>query len=138
MRHFSGYLVLLVLAGFVVVPAVAAAQSPVPVQMELYKGDRDTQHFTEALRAAVTGDSRFAVVDTLPDTGLKIIVDESLQPQNNDDVSLAGYTVQLKLGSGKWVGSEQGLCDLAKLAMCGRIVAEDSYNTYTAFMAKQK
>ena len=119
-------------------PAMASAQDAVVVKLDLFNGDRLTQAFSTALSAAVSGDSRFSVVDELPADGLKIIVDDSVKPQNDDSRNLISYSIRLRLQSGKSIRSLDGICDAAKMDMCGRVVAEDSYNAYVAYMAKRK
>ena len=76
------------------------------------------------------------LVDQLPKDGLRIIVAEPLREQEEDSRSLRIYSVTYKLGSGKYIGDDQGLCDADRLTMCGRVVAEDAHIAYKAYMAK--
>ena len=143
MRHrVSAGLALGLVTLALALPTVSGAQDagakPVPVMLDLYSGDKNSQGFSEALAAAVSGDARFEVVKALPPEGLKIIMTDALVPQHNDDQAIAGYDVVLKLGNGKYIDEKQGFCDLAKLAMCGRVVAQDSFDAYQAYMVRRK
>ena len=91
-----------------------------------------TKAFSQALRQAVAADSRFSVVDAAPADGVNVIMNDALQASQNDDVSTLSYHVTVKLGSGKFLKTLDGLCDEKKLDMCGRIVAADIYDAYSA------
>ena len=126
------------LAG-VACPLTAGAQTaPVAVSLDLYTGDKDSKGFADALTAAVSDDARFALVTPLPADGMKIIMKDALLPQNEDMKSIGAYDVVLKLGTGKYIDEKQGFCDLAKLTMCGRVVAQDSFDAYQSYMAGHK
>ena len=126
------------------VPAMAGAQSvetpdkPIAVVLDLYSGDKLSQGFSEALTAAVSGDERFEVVKALPPDGMKIAMKDALLPQNTDTQNIAAYDVILTLANGKFIDEAQGFCDVAKLVMCGRVVAQDSFDAYQAYMAHHK
>ncbi|MBW8880253.1 MAG: hypothetical protein JF615_02170 [Asticcacaulis sp.] len=126
-----------VLAAGLLLPGLASAE-PLPVKLELFGKDRTSKAFAVALNDAVAGDSRFVLVDTLPDNGMRLIMADSLQPQNDEVLELLGYDFTFKLGSGQYVGEARGLCDKAKMAMCGRLVAEDAYKAYAAYIAGKK
>ena len=120
-------------------PVTAGAQTtPVAVSLDLYSGDKDSKGFADALTAAISGDERFALVTPLPADGMKIIMKDALLPQNEDMKSIGAYDVVLKLGNGKYIDEKQGFCDLAKLTMCGRVVAQDSFDAYQTYMAGHK
>ncbi len=130
--------------GLSLAPISAGAQSadasatPIPVMLDLYSGDKLSQGFTDGLRAAITGDDRFTVVKTLPADGMKIAMKDALFPSNTDERSIAAYDVLLTRGDGKYIDEKQGFCDVAKLDMCGRVVAQDSFDAYQAYMAHHK
>ena len=130
--------------GLGLIPAAAGAQSadapdkPIPVILDLYSGDKLSQGFSDALTAAVSGDDRFEVVKTLPADGMKIAMKDALLPQNNDSETVAAYDVVLTLANGKYIDEKQGFCDVAKLPMCGRVVAQDSFDAYQAYKAHHK
>ncbi len=136
--------VLAMALGLGLVPVMAGAQSaqtpdkPIAVVLDLYSGDKLSQGFSEALTAAVSGDDRFEVVKALPADGMKIVMKDALLPQGTDMQDNAAYDVVLTLGNGKFIDEKQGLCDLAKLTMCGRVVAQDSFDAYQAYMAHHK
>ena len=127
-----------------IIPASAGAQSadvpakPIAVTLDLYSGDKLSQGFSDALTAAISGDDRFEVVKALPADGMKIVMKDALLPQGTDMQDNAAYDVVLMLGNGKYIDEKQGLCDLAKLPMCGRVVAQDSFDAYQAYMAHHK
>ncbi len=114
---------------------LAQASGPVPVKLDLYDGDKYSHRFSDGIRGAVGGDSRYTVVDKLPPEGLKISVDTAISYDEGNAAETASYSVSLKLGSGKFVNSLTGWCDVKKFDMCGRVVAEDAYNAYEAYMA---
>ena len=130
--------------GLGLIPAVAGAQNsdapakPIAVVLDLYSGDKLSQGFSDALTAAVSGDDRFEVVKALPADGMKIVMKDALLPQNNDSETIAAYDVLLTLGNGKYLDEKQGFCDVAKLTMCGRVVAQDSFDAYQAYLAHHK
>ncbi len=137
----------LLAVAFGLVPAMAGAQSapetsgsakPIAVTLNLYSGDKLSQGFSEALTAAIGGDERFEVVKTLPPDGMTIVMKDALLPQNNDSETIAAYDVLLKSGTGKYIDEKQGFCDAAKLTMCGRVVAQDSFDAYQAYIAHHK
>ena len=127
----------LILAGLIVAfhAAPALAQDPVTVKLDLFDGDKYSHAFSEGVRAAIANDSRFTVSDTLPADGLKIVMNDAISSDKDNGSDIASYSVDLKLGSGKFVASTSGYCDVRKFDMCGRVVAEDVYNAYTAFIA---
>jgi len=124
--------------------APAGAQSadapakPIAVMLDLYTGDKTSKGFAEALTAAIGGDDRFELVKVLPADGMEISMTDALLKQTDDMDNKAAYDVVLKLGNGKFVGEKQGLCDLARLPMCGRVVAQDSFDAYQDYMAHHK
>jgi len=126
------------------IPVAASAQSadtsdkPIAVTLDLYSGDKTSKGFSDALTAAVSADDRFEVVKALPADGMKIVMKDALLPQNTDMQDNAAYDVVLMLGNGKYIDEKQGLCDLAKLTMCGRVVAQDSFDAYQAYIAHHK
>ncbi len=130
--------------GLGLIPITAGAQNtdaaakPIPVILDLYSGDKLSQGFSDALTAAVSGDDRFAVVKTLPADGMKISMKDALLPTNTDTQNIAAYDVLLTLANGKYIDEKQGFCDVAKLPMCGRVVAQDSFDAYQAYMAHHK
>ena len=113
----------------------AFAQDPVAVKLDLFDGDKYSHAFSEGLRAAIANDSRFTVSDTLPADGMKIIMSDAISSDKDNGSDIASYAVDLKLGSGKFISSTSGYCDVRKFDMCGRVVAEDAYNAYVAFIA---
>ena len=115
--------------------APAFAQAPVSVKLDLYDGDKYSHAFSEGIRSAVGGDSRYAVVDKLPPDGLKISVDDAISYDESNAGETAAYSVSLKLGSGKFVNKLTGWCDVKNFDMCGRVVAEDAYNAYQTYVA---
>ncbi len=130
--------------GLAALPVTAGAQTsdasakPVAVMLDLFSGDKTSKGFADALTAAVGADDRFSIVKPLPADGLKIIMNAALTVQDTDMQTNAAYDVVLKLGNGKYIDEKQGFCDLARLTMCGRVVAQDSYDAYQAYMAKHK
>ena len=118
--------------------AVQPVAKPVVVALDLYTGDKNSKGFADGLTAAISGDDRFQLVTTLPADGLKIIMKEALVVQDTDMQTNAGYDVVLKLGNGKYLDEKTGLCDLSRLPMCGRVVAQDSYDAYQAYLAHRK
>ncbi len=149
MTRFIGKSAVLAMAlglglGLGLVPVMAGAQSadapdkPIAVMLDLYSGDKLSQGFSEALTAAISGDGRFEVVKTLPPDGMKIAMKDALLPQNTDTQNIAAYDVILTLANGKFIDETQGFCDVAKLPMCGRVVAQDSFDDYQAYMAHHK
>jgi hypothetical protein len=133
-----------VLCAGLVTAAPAGAQSadapakPIPVMLDLYAGDKNSKGFADALTAAISGDDRFDLVQTLPADGMKISMTDALLRQTDDMDNKAAYDVVLKLANGKFIGEKQGLCDLARLPMCGRVVAQDSFDAYQDYMAHHK
>lgn len=126
----------LILAGLLLgAAAPAMAQSPISVKLDLYDGDKYSHAFSDGVRAAVGGDSRFVIVDKLPPDGLKISVDDAISYDAGNGAETAAYAVSLKLGSGKFVTKSSGYCDVRKWDMCGRVVAQDVYDAYQAYMA---
>ncbi len=126
----------LILAGLLTVAAAPAfAQAPIQVKLDLYDGDKYSHAFSDGVRAAINGDSRFQVVDKLPPEGLKISVDDAVSYDADNGAETAAYAVSLKLGSGKFVTKSTGYCDVKKWDMCGRVVAQDVYDAYQAYMA---
>ncbi len=126
-------------------PGLAAAQNanqaatkPVAVALDLYSGDKNSKGFADGLTAAISGDDRFQLVTILPADGLKIIMKEALVVQDTDMQTNAAYDVVLKLGNGKYIDEKTGYCDLARLPMCGRVVAQDSFDAYQAYLAHHK
>ncbi len=123
-------------------PVAARAQDTptqlISVALDLYSGDKNSKGFADALTAAISGDNRFTVVTQLPPDGLKIIMKEALVSQGTDMQTNASYDVVLKLGNGKYIDEKQGYCDLARLDMCGRVVAQDSFDAYQAYIAHHK
>ena len=123
-------------------PVAARAQDAptqlISVALDLYSGDKNSKGFADALTAAISGDNRFTVVTQLPPDGLKIIMKEALVSQDTDMQTNASYDVVLKLGNGKFIDEKQGYCDLARLDMCGRVVAQDSFDAYQAYIAHHK
>jgi len=119
-------------------PRLLPAPSPdaVPVQLELYDGDAESKAFSEALQAAVSGDERYVIVDDLPKSGLRIIIADGLMEQRQEDMVLRSYHVVYKLGSGKFIGDDQGVCDVKRMTMCGRVVAEDAYKAYKDYITR--
>ena len=126
------------------IPVTAGAQvtqlqtPPISVMLDLYTGDTNSKGFADGLTAAISDDERFQVVTALPADGMKIVMTDSLVSQNDDSRAIAAYDVVLKLGNGKYIAEKQGFCDLSALAMCGRVVAQDSYDAYQAYMAQHK
>ncbi len=123
------------------VPVWAQAQDaarPVVVALDLYTGDKNSKGFADGLTAAISGDDRFQLVTTLPADGLKIIMKEALVVQDTDMQTNAGYDVVLKLGNGKYLDEKTGICDLSRLPMCGRVVAQDSYDAYQTYLTHHK
>ncbi len=119
--------------------APAASDIVATVQLNLYDGDKLSKGFADGLRDAVSNDSRFTVVTTtLPADGVLVVMKDALQPQDADGRPIAGYEVNLKLGSGKFLKQLTGYCDQKKLDMCGRVVAEDIYTNYSAWAKKNK
>ena len=127
----------LILTGLVMafqaVPALA--QDPVTVKLDLFDGDKYSHAFSEGVRAAIANDPRFTVSDTLPADGLKIVMNDAISSDKDNGSDIASYSVDLKLGSGKFVANTSGYCDVHKFDMCGRVVAEDAYNAYATFIA---
>ncbi len=120
--------------GLQTVPAFA--ETPVAVKLDLFDGDKFSHLFSEGLRAAVANDPRFTVSDALPADGLKIVMTDAISSDKDNGSDIASYAIDLKLGSGKFVSSTTGYCDVRKFDMCGRVVAEDAYNAYVAYKAK--
>ncbi len=131
MAYLAGAILAL---GFVALPALA--DGPVTVKLDLYDGDKYSHAFSEGLRAAVGNDARYVQSDTLPPDGMKMTMNDAISsdPENGSD--LAAYSVTLKTGAGKFIAKTEGFCDVKKFDMCGRVVAEDSYNAYVAYVAK--
>ena len=130
----------LILAGLLLgtaAPALAqeANSAPIPVKLDLYDGDKYSHAFSDGVRAAIGGDSRFQLVDKLPPEGLKISVDDAISYDADNGAETAAYAVSLKLGSGKFVTKSSGYCDVKRWDMCGRVVAQDVYDAYQAYMA---
>jgi hypothetical protein len=125
-------------------PVTSGAQTaetparPVAVALDLFSGDKNSKGFADALTAAITGDNRFTLVTPLPADGLKIVMNEGLSVQDTDMQTNAAYDVVLTLGNGKYIDEKRGLCDLARLTMCGRVVAQDSFDAYQAYMARHR
>ncbi len=118
---------------------VAQLQTPpIAVMLDLYSGDANSKGFADGLAAAISDDERFHIVTALPADGMKIVMTDSLVTQHDDSRAIAAYDVVLKLGTGKYIDEKQGFCDLSALAMCGRVVAQDSYDAYQAYMAQHK
>ena len=118
---------------------VTQLQTPrIAVTLDLYTGDTNSKGFADGLTAAISDDERFQVVTALPADGMKISMTDSLVTQNDDSRAIAAYDVVLKLGTGKYIDEKQGFCDLSALTMCGRVVAQDSYDAYQAYMAQHK
>lgn len=117
--------------------APALAQSPIVVKFDLFDGDKYSHAFSEGVRAAINSDDRFQVVSKLPPDGVKISVDDAISYDAGNGAETAAYAVSLKLGSGKFVTKLNGYCDVKKWDMCGRVVAQDIYDAYQAYMANQ-
>ena len=118
--------------------APASSDVVVTLHLDLYDGDKLSKGFADGLRDATSNDSRFTVVDTVPADGVLVVMKDALQPQDADGRPIAGYEVNLKLGSGKFLKQLTGYCDQKKLDMCGRVVAEDIYTNYSAWAKKNK
>lgn len=116
--------------------APAFAQAPISVKLDLYDGDKYSQAFSDGVRAAIAGDSRFQVVDKLPPEGMKISLDDAISYDAGNGAETAAYEVKLKLGSGKSVNKLDGYCDVKRWDMCGRVVVEDAYNAYQTYMGE--
>ena len=112
----------------------ALAQAPISVKLDLYDGDKYSHRFSEGVRAAIGSDSRYVVSKTLPPDGLIVSMDDALSYDADNGAETASYEVSLKLGSGKFVTKSSGYCDVKKFDMCGRVVAEDVYNAYEAYL----
>lgn len=126
-----------VVAGALGLQALPAfADGPVAVKLDLFDGDKYSHAFSEGLRAAVANDARYAVSDNLPGDGIKLIMKDSISYDSSNDSDIASYAVDIKLASGKFVATTSGYCDVRKFDMCGRVVAEDAYNAYTAYIAR--
>ena len=116
----------------------ALAQDPIAVKLDLFDGDKYSHAFSEGLRAAVAGDDRYVVSDPLPADGLQVIMKDAIRSDSDNDSELASYSVDIKLGSGKFVATTSGFCAVARFPMCGRVVAEDVYNAYMDYLKRTK
>lgn len=121
-------------AGFLIHAAPALADGPISVKFDLYDGDKYSHALSDGIRNAMTNDPRFIVVDKLPPDGIKVIMNDAVT--GGDGAEIASYAVDIKLGSGKFVATKTGFCDVKKFDMCGRVVTEDVYDAYTDFMSK--
>ncbi len=115
--------------------APAFAQAPIAVKLDLFDGDKYSHAFSEGLRNAIANDDRYSLSDNLPPDGLKISMDDAISYDADNSAETAAYSVDLKLGSGKFVTKSEGWCDVKKFDMCGRVVAQDAYDAYQAYIA---
>jgi len=119
-------------AGLLLYAVPALADGPVSVKFDLYDGDKYSHALSDGIRNAMSGDERFTVVDKLPPDGIKVIMNDAVTAGEGSEI--ASYSVDIKLGSGKFVATKSGYCDIKKFDMCGRVVTEDVYDAYTEYM----
>ena len=136
MRRLLALVCLVTGLGLQALPAFA--EDPVAVKLDLFDGDKYSHAFSEALRTAVAGDDRYVISDPLPAEGITVIMKDAIRSDSDNDSELASYSVDIKLGSGKFVATASGFCAVARFPMCGRVVAEDVYNAYRDYLKRTK
>ena len=117
-------------------PVSQSGLDPIPVSLDLDDKDKDSKALSDAIADAVRNDPRFTLVTRVPPLGLKMVMDDGVKPEDDDSRHIEAYEVDFKSGSGKYVGASSGYCDRDKVAMCGRVVVQDSFDAYQAYIAK--